>query len=119
MKLNDSDIIERFIRGSGSGGQKINKTSSTVELVHLPTGLSVRCQNGRSQVRNRELARELLEEKVKALHERILLQRKQAKEKIKRQKRGRNKKAKENVLKNKLFKSHKKLFRKKISSFKD
>lgn len=57
-----ADVEERFVRGSGAGGQKINKTSSTVWLRHRPTGLEVRCQRERSQTANREIAwRELCE----------------------------------------------------------
>lgn len=61
MKLNalgasSSEVEEKFIRGSGAGGQKINKTSSTVWLRHAPTGIEVRCQRERSQSVNRELA---------------------------------------------------------------
>jgi protein subunit release factor B len=52
----ESDVEERFIRGSGPGGQKINKTSSTVWLRHRPTGIEVRCQGERSQAANRESA---------------------------------------------------------------
>lgn len=56
------DVDERFVRGTGPGGQKINKTSSTVWLRHRPTGVEVRCQRERSQAANRELAwRELCE----------------------------------------------------------
>jgi len=51
-----ADVEERFVRGAGPGGQKINKTSSTVWLRHRPTGLEVRCQRERSQAANRELA---------------------------------------------------------------
>jgi len=51
-----ADFDEKFIRGSGSGGQKINKTSSTVWLRHRATGIEVRCQRERSQTVNRELA---------------------------------------------------------------
>ena len=50
------DVDERFVRGSGPGGQKINKTSSTVWLRHRPTGVEVRIQAERSQAANRELA---------------------------------------------------------------
>lgn len=50
------EVDERFIRGSGPGGQKINKTSSTVWLRHRPTGVEVRCQAERSQSANREAA---------------------------------------------------------------
>ena len=51
-----AEVEERFVRGSGPGGQKINKTSSTVWLRHGPTGVEVRCQRERSQAANRELA---------------------------------------------------------------
>ncbi|MBL9190009.1 MAG: peptide chain release factor-like protein [Opitutaceae bacterium] len=51
-----ADVEEKFVRGAGPGGQKINKTSSTVWLRHGPTGTEVRCQRERSQAANRELA---------------------------------------------------------------
>ena len=54
------DIEESFLRGSGPGGQKINKTSSTVRLVHRPTGVEIRCQDERSQAQNRLTALERL-----------------------------------------------------------
>jgi protein subunit release factor B len=60
------DLEETFMRGSGHGGQKVNKTSSTVRLRHLPTGIEVRCQEERSLAQNRTLARELLCEKLEA-----------------------------------------------------
>ena len=50
------EVDERFVRGTGPGGQKINKTSSTVWLRHRPTGIEVRCQRERSQSVNREVA---------------------------------------------------------------
>src|SRR5882672_11737486 len=60
------DVEERFVRGTGPGGQKINKTSSTVWLRHRPTGIEVRCQRERSQSANRELAWRELCEKLEA-----------------------------------------------------
>jgi protein subunit release factor B len=56
LDVRPADVIERFVRGTGAGGQKINKTSSTVELRHTPTGVEVRCQRERSQSTNRRLA---------------------------------------------------------------
>ena len=50
------DVEEKFVRGTGPGGQKINKTASTVWLQHRPTGVAVRCQAERSQVVNRARA---------------------------------------------------------------
>lgn len=51
-----ADVEEKFVRGAGPGGQKINKTSSTVWLRHRTTGVEVRCQRERSQSANRERA---------------------------------------------------------------
>lgn len=56
LGIDPADVEERFVRGGGPGGQKINKTSSTVTLRHRPTGIEVRCQRERSQAANRELA---------------------------------------------------------------
>jgi protein subunit release factor B len=60
------DLEESFLRGSGHGGQKVNKTSSTVRLRHLPTGIEVRCQEERSLAQNRAIARSLLCDKLEA-----------------------------------------------------
>jgi len=60
------DVDARFVRGSGPGGQKINKTSSTVWLRHRPTGIEVRCQAERSQAANREIAWQELCEKLES-----------------------------------------------------
>jgi protein subunit release factor B len=56
VRVRVEDVDERFVRGTGPGGQKINKTSSTVWLRHGPSGTEVRCQAGRSQTANREQA---------------------------------------------------------------
>lgn len=56
LGVRPDEVAERFIRGTGAGGQKINKTSSTVSLRHGPTGIEVRCQRERSQAVNRRLA---------------------------------------------------------------
>jgi len=66
MRVAAADIEERFVRGSGPGGQKINKTSSTVWLRHRPTGIEVRCQAERSQSANRETAWREMCEKLEA-----------------------------------------------------
>ncbi|KAG5981344.1 hypothetical protein E4U55_003022 [Claviceps digitariae] len=60
----ESEIEESFLKGSGPGGQKINKTSSAVQLKHIPTGIVVKCQATRSRSQNRKQARELLAQKV-------------------------------------------------------
>ncbi|KAF2280414.1 uncharacterized protein EI97DRAFT_430142 [Westerdykella ornata] len=67
LVIPDSDIEENFLKGSGPGGQKINKTSSAVQLKHLPTGIVVKCQETRSRSQNRKLARKTLAERVEEL----------------------------------------------------
>ena len=61
LNVNLNDIEEKFIRGSGHGGQKINKTASAVQLIHQPTGTVIKYQHHRERSMNRILAlRELL-----------------------------------------------------------
>jgi peptide chain release factor len=66
--LFEIDLEEKFVRSGGSGGQKVNKTSSCVYMKHIPSGLSVKIQESRSQGLNRYYARkkmcELLENKM-------------------------------------------------------
>lgn len=110
--IRELDLIEDFVRGSGHGGQKINKTSSVVHLRHPPSGLEVRCQESRSQALNRFLARRLLVEK---LEERLFSEasvKRQKVEKIRRQKRKRSKRAKDKMLSDKRHHSEKKFSRK-------
>ncbi|KAG2157405.1 RF-1 domain-containing protein [Suillus clintonianus] len=63
-ELREGDIEESFVRGSGPGGQSINKTQNNVQLLHKPTGFRVACQETRSLQTNRMLARRLLLEKA-------------------------------------------------------
>ncbi len=94
----EQDLDEHFIRGSGSGGQKINKTSSCVQLNHRPSGIEIRCQQTRSQADNRYWARRDLCEKIE---EQLLGEKsakRQAAEKIRRQKRRRSRRAKAKML---------------------
>ena len=64
LGLLETDILEKFILGSGSGGQKINKTASCVYLKHLPTGIEMKCQRDRSREMNRYYARKELCERL-------------------------------------------------------
>lgn len=66
-KILDSEIDEKFLHGSGPGGQKINKTSSAVQLKHHATGLVIKCQETRSRTHNRKLARQILGEKLEEM----------------------------------------------------
>lgn len=98
LQINPADISEDFIRGSGKGGQKINKTSSCVLLRHQPTGIEVRCQKHREQSNNRLSAYKLLilkiEEKIKGVRS----DRAHEIHKLRKQKRKRSKRAKEKIL---------------------
>lgn len=62
--LNEDELIESFVRGSGAGGQKINKTANKVLLIHAPTQLRVECQDTRSLQQNRKIARKRLKLKL-------------------------------------------------------
>lgn len=64
--IQESDLEESFIRGSGPGGQKINRTASCVYLRHRPSGLEVKMQQARSQSLNRFYARRRLCELIEA-----------------------------------------------------
>ncbi|XP_034940796.1 probable peptide chain release factor C12orf65, mitochondrial [Chelonus insularis] len=59
-KLDENDLEENFVKGSGPGGQAVNKTNNAVVLKHIPTGLVVKCHQTRDQKKNRTLARDLL-----------------------------------------------------------
>jgi len=93
LSIRESDIREDFIRGSGRGGQKINKTSSCVNLLHAPTGIQVKCQQTRQRALNRFLARRELCEKIAEKIYGEKTARRQAAEKIRRQKRRRSRRA--------------------------
>lgn len=101
MWLSARDIKEKFIRGGGAGGQKVNKTSSCVWLKHLPTGIEVKCQQYREREKNRVVAYKLLAEKIEqAINWR---ESEKAREiyKVRRQKQKRSRRAKEKMLEEK------------------
>ena len=101
LGIREQDLEENFIRGSGAGGQKINKTSSTVVLVHRPTGLEVRCQRERSQSQNRLIARHELCEKLESRLGAARQEKRDAIELKKRQNRKRPRGLKERILEHK------------------
>lgn len=87
LGIDEDDLVEKFIRGTGSGGQKINKTSSCVFLQYPPAQLEIKIQRERSREMNRYLAREELCDRLEAARLAKKTARKQAREKVRRQKR--------------------------------
>ena len=67
LGIHEKDIEEKFIRSSGKGGQKVNKTSTCVYLKHIPTGIEVKFMRERSQSLNRFLARRELVKRIEKL----------------------------------------------------
>lgn len=69
IKINMNDIRIETMRSQGSGGQSVNRTESAVRVVHLPTGIDVKCQEGKSQSSNRERAFQILFSKLQAIED--------------------------------------------------
>ena len=69
VEIRPEDIKMEVYRSSGAGGQHINKTSSAVRLIHIPTGVVVACQNERSQFQNRDMAMKMLKSKLLQIKE--------------------------------------------------
>ncbi len=114
LEISEADLSEQFIRASGKGGQKVNKTSSCVHLIHKPTGLEVKCKESRLQASNRFFARRDLCDKIEEKILGIKTKRIQEQEKIKRQKRRRSRRAKNKMLDEKAHQGEKKSLRRTI-----
>jgi len=114
LGVREEDIVERFIRSQGPGGQNVNKVSTCVHLRYLPMGIEVKCQEERSQVQNRYRARQILLEKIERATLGKLSEEQKRIEKIRRQKRRRSRRAKLKVLEAKRRHSAKKLLRARV-----
>jgi protein subunit release factor B len=110
----EEDLEESFILGGGPGGQKTNKTSNVVRLVHEPSGVQVRCGENRSRETNRWIARRMLAETVLEREKGRKSAARQAAEKIRRQKRRRSRRQKQKMLDDKHAHSQIKANRRKV-----
>ncbi len=117
LGIHEDDLIEKFILGSGRGGQKVNKTSSCVYLKHLPTGIEVKCQQDRSRELNRYIARRELCDRFESQINKVKSQKQQQMEKIRRQKRRRSRRSKDKMLTNKKHHGDKKNMRQSPQSY--
>ncbi|MDD4955189.1 MAG: peptide chain release factor-like protein [Candidatus Omnitrophica bacterium] len=111
--IREEDIVEKFIKAGGPGGQFVNKTSSCVYLKHIPTGIEVKCQEARSQAMNRHLAREILAGKVRVYQLKQIRAKISEAEKLKRQFRKKPARLKKKILEEKRRLSEKKRLRSK------
>jgi len=112
LDIYEENIDENFIKGSGKGGQKLNKSSTCVQLKYK--NLEVKCQKTRSQSDNRFWARRELCGKVMELKNDFVSKKNKEYNKIRKQKLKRSKRAKEKIMEIKINQSNKKKLRRKI-----
>jgi peptide chain release factor len=113
LGIKEDDLTEKFVLGTGSGGQKINKTSSCVYLHHIPSGIMIKCQQTRSRELNRYYAREELCNRIVKQRQKEISELQQAKEKKRRQNRRPSFTQKIKMVEDKRYTSKKKSFRRK------
>jgi|YelNatPaOPRAMG01_1025707.scaffolds.fasta_scaffold15095_2 protein subunit release factor B len=94
LGVSEADLRETFIHASGPGGQKVNKAATGVHLVHVPTGVAVKCTTHRSQSINRFLARCVLLDRIEEMTYGFIEEKEKERERIRRQKERRNRRRK-------------------------
>ena len=115
----EKDIEESFIRSSGPGGQNVNKVATAVFLRHIPSGVTIKCQEFRSQEQNRARARELLLLKLQSREKAKCDRYVQQKEKARRQRRQKPRAVKQRMVEDKRLRSQKKQVRSRVSSMEE
>lgn len=117
LHITEADLVEKFILGSGKGGQNLHKTASKVYLKHLPSGLEVKCQESRGRDDNRYFARERLCDKLHSIISDEKTKEQQRIEKLERQKKRRSRRSKQKPLDEKSRQGQLKSLRRKSQSF--
>ncbi len=112
LGIYEEDLVEKFILGSGKGGQKVNKTHSCVYLKHVSSNEEIKCQKGRSREMNRYYARKELCERIEEKLFKEKSERQKERDKIRRQKKRRSRKQQQKVLEEKKKHKEKKQLRK-------
>ncbi len=107
----EKDLTEKFILGSGKGGQKVNKTSSCVYIQHNPSGIEIKCQRNRSREMNRFIARRELCDRFEERVLKLKSEKQHEAEKVRRQKRRRTRRQQEKNLETKRIVGEKKALR--------
>ncbi|XP_036954676.1 probable peptide chain release factor C12orf65 homolog, mitochondrial [Acanthopagrus latus] len=102
--LNEDELEEQFVRGSGPGGQATNKTSNCVVLKHIPTGIVVKCHQTRSVDINRKRARDIMREKLDVQYKGELSEVLVKKKESELRKQDKRRKANDNLERKRLFK---------------
>ena len=116
LLIHEVDLVEKFVHGTGPGGQKINKTASCVYLRHIPSGIEVHCQESRSRDRNREIARERLCERIEEKRKKEFLDKSRARAKARYKKRRPSAGTKAKMRQQKTFRADKKKNRRRVVS---
>ena len=116
LGVREQDLVERFVRSRGPGGQNVNKVETGVYLKHVPSGIEVKMQEERSQTLNRYRARVVLADRFEAAVLRRRTEEQARIAKLRKQKRKRSKRAQEKVLAQKRLQAAKKELRKPFQS---
>lgn len=116
LGVREADLEESFKRSSGPGGQNVNKVSTCVVLVHVPTGLRVECSTSRHQGENRALARRLLLDRIDEARRHEAEARRAAAELARRRSRPRPRGVRESILRGKARQSERKQSRRRPST---
>nr|XP_040052178.1 probable peptide chain release factor C12orf65 homolog, mitochondrial [Gasterosteus aculeatus aculeatus]XP_040052179.1 probable peptide chain release factor C12orf65 homolog, mitochondrial [Gasterosteus aculeatus aculeatus]XP_040052180.1 probable peptide chain release factor C12orf65 homolog, mitochondrial [Gasterosteus aculeatus aculeatus] len=101
--LDEDELEEQFVRGSGPGGQATNKTSNCVVLKHIPSGTVVKCHQTRSVDINRKRAREIMREKLDVVYKGELSEVLVKKKEAELRKQDKRRKANDNLERKRLF----------------